>query len=154
MRSIFNIRQVSYVKTVPDSPIFSQDGHLLLRWGMACHHHCSNQCNSRPSHVPPEWSLVTMSPAATPSESNSICQSTWGLHFRRQLYHTPDRSKKCQIPGEKLKNAHFFTHLFGFFLTLLEFPGSKITMAFSEMPIPGFILRDYDSVELQWSSGI
>lgn len=29
----------------------------------------------------------------------------------------------------------FLTHLFGFFLTLLEFPGGRITMAFSEMPI-------------------
>ena len=135
MRSISNIRQVSYEKTVPDSPIFSQDGHLLLRWGMACHHHCSNQCNSRLSHVPPEWSLVMMSPAATPSESNSICQSTWGLHFRRQLYHTPDSHRNAKAQERSWRMLIFLTHLFGFFLTLLEFPGGRITMAFSEMPI-------------------
>lgn len=77
------------------------------------------------------------------------------LLFRRQLHHTPDRSYKCQSWGTGLKKAHFFTHLFLFFLTFLEFPGGRITIAFSEKcRFPGFIPRDYDSMDLQWSPGI
>lgn len=86
------------IGTVPDNPIFSRAGHLHLKWGTACRHHCSNQCNSRLSRVPPEWSLVKKSLAATPSGNSNIASQ----HFQRQFHPLLTQDTKHHSPRQRV----------------------------------------------------